>query len=73
MSDVNIKASIEAVLFAIGGALEESKLLEALSDEDNQFSKKELKKLIEELPEGTVYSLQMEVVLTNEQDHGKSE
>ena len=51
MSDVNIKASIEAVLFAIGGALEESKLLEALSDEDNQFSKKELKKLIEEMKE----------------------
>ncbi|MBR3042025.1 MAG: SMC-Scp complex subunit ScpB [Eubacterium sp.] len=51
MSDVNIKASIEAVLFAIGSALEESKLLEALSDEDNQFSKKELKKIIEEMKE----------------------
>ncbi len=36
-------------------------------------SPEELKKLIEEIPEGTVYSLQMEVVLTNEQDHGKSE
>ena len=29
--------------------------------------------VVEEIPEGTVYSLQMEVVLTNEQDHGKSE
>lgn len=33
----------------------------------------ELKKLIDEIPEGTVYSLQMEVVLTNEQSDGKSE
>ncbi|HBZ03685.1 MAG: SMC-Scp complex subunit ScpB [Eubacterium sp.] len=51
MSDTNVKASIEAVLFAIGGALEESKLIEALSDEENQFSKKELKKLIAEMQE----------------------
>ncbi|SNU05546.1 segregation and condensation protein B [Lachnospiraceae bacterium] len=51
MSDINIKASIEAVLFAIGGALEENKLIEALSDEDNQFSKKELRKLIDEMKE----------------------
>ena len=33
-------------------------------------SREELKKLIDEIPEGTVYSLQLEVVLTNEQDHG---
>ena len=33
----------------------------------------EMKKLIDEIPEGTVYSITMEVVLTNEQDHGKSE
>ena len=32
----------------------------------------ELKKLIDEIPEGTVYSLQMEVVLTNEQSNGES-
>ncbi len=32
----------------------------------------ELKKLIDEIPEGTVYSLQMEVVLTNEQSDGES-
>ena len=35
-------------------------------------SPEELKKLIEEIPEGTVYSLQMEVVLTNEQSNGES-
>ena len=33
-------------------------------------SPEELKKLIDEIPEGTVYSLQMEVVLTNEQRDG---
>ena len=36
-------------------------------------SREELKKIIDEIPEGTVYSITMEVVLTNEQDHGKSE
>ena len=36
-------------------------------------SPEELKKLIDEIPEGTVYSLHMEVVLTNEQSDGKSE
>ena len=35
-------------------------------------SPEELKKLIDEIPEGTVYSLQMEVVLTNEQSNGES-
>ncbi|MBO4863052.1 MAG: SMC-Scp complex subunit ScpB [Eubacterium sp.] len=51
MIDTEIKATIEAVLFAIGGALEENKLIDALSDEDNQFSKKELHKLIAEMKE----------------------
>ena len=32
----------------------------------------ELKKIIDEIPEGTVYSITMEVVLTNEQDQRKS-
>ena len=32
----------------------------------------EMKKLIDEIPEGTVYSITMEVVLTNEQDQGKT-
>ena len=33
---------------------------------------KNLKKIIDEIPEGTVYSITMEVVLTNEQDQGKT-
>ena len=36
-------------------------------------SSEELKKLIDEIPEGTVYSLHMEVVMTNEQSDGESE
>ena len=36
-------------------------------------SREELKKIIDEIPEGTVYSLQMEVVLTNEQSDGTPE
>ena len=39
--------------------------------EDNR--PEELKKLIDEIPEGTVYSLDMEVVQTNEQSDGNSE
>lgn len=33
----------------------------------------ELRRLIDEIPEGTIYSLQLEVIQTHEQDHGKSE
>lgn len=33
----------------------------------------ELRKLIDEIPEGTIYSLQLEVIRTDERDHGKSE
>ncbi len=51
MDNINVKASVEAVLFAIGGAVEESKLIEALSDEDNQMSKGELRKAVRELME----------------------
>jgi|GEM_PF-3143149 len=36
-------------------------------------SQEELKKIIDEIPEGTVYSITMEVVLTNEQSDGESE
>ncbi len=36
-------------------------------------SSEELRKLIDEIPEGTVYSLQMEVVLTNEQGQRETE
>lgn len=33
----------------------------------------ELRRLIDEIPEGTIYSLQLEVIQTHEQDYGKSE
>ena len=36
-------------------------------------SREELKKIIDEIPEGMVYSITMEVVLTNEQSDGESE
>ena len=36
-------------------------------------SPEELKKLIDEIPEGTVYSITMEVVLTNEQGQRETE
>ena len=36
-------------------------------------SREELKKIIDEIPEGTVYSITMEVVLINEQDQRKTE
>ena len=35
--------------------------------------REELKKIIDEIPEGTVYSITMEVVVTGEQEHGKAE
>ena len=36
-------------------------------------SREELKKIIDEIPEGTVYSIAMEVVLTNEQGQRETE
>ena len=36
-------------------------------------SREELKKIIDEIPEGTVYSITMEVVLTNEQGQRETE
>ena len=36
-------------------------------------SREELKKIIDEIPEGTVYSITMEVVLTNEQGQREAE
>lgn len=43
------KPAIEAILFAIGGAVEESKLLAALGTEENPADKKVFKAAIEEL------------------------
>ena len=36
-------------------------------------SREERKKIIDEIPEGTVYSITMEVVLTNEQGQRETE
>ena len=55
MSDINLKASIEAVLFAIGGAVDESKLLSALGSEEEPLSKKEFKAAVKELMEDYEY------------------
>ncbi len=49
MSDLNVKASIEAILFAIGEAVDESKLLAALGTEEKPFPKKEFSDAIKEL------------------------
>ena len=49
MSDVNLKAAIEAVLFATGKAIEESKLMIALGTEEEPIPKKEFKAAIKEL------------------------
>lgn len=47
--EMNLKASIEAILFAIGGAVEENKLLSALGTEEEPIPKKEFKAAIKEL------------------------
>ena len=49
MDELNLKAAIEAVLFAIGGAVDESKLLSALGTEEEPFNKKEFKAAVKEL------------------------
>ena len=49
MSDVNIKAAIEAVLFAIGGAVEENVLINAIGTEEDPIPKKQFKEAVSEL------------------------
>ena len=49
MENSNMKAAIEAVLFAIGGAVEESKLLAAIGTEEEPADKKEFNAAIEEM------------------------
>lgn len=51
MSDLNIKAALEAVLFAIGGAVEENVLINALGTEEEPVSKKEFRQALDELIE----------------------
>ncbi|MCR5214462.1 MAG: SMC-Scp complex subunit ScpB [Eubacterium sp.] len=49
MSDVNLKAAIEAILFATGSAIEENKLLQALGTEEDPINKKDFLKAVDEL------------------------
>lgn len=49
METVNLKAAIEAVLFAIGGAVEESKLIAAIGTEENPVPKKDFETAVSEL------------------------
>ena len=51
MSDINLKAAIEAVLFATGSAVEESRLMAALGTEEEPVNKKAMKEAIESLME----------------------
>ena len=47
--NVNLKAAVEAVLFAIGGAVEKDKLCKALGPEDKPLSQKKLDSICAEL------------------------
>ena len=47
--DVNLKAAVEALLFAVGGAVDESKLLEGIGTEEEPVSKKALREAIKDL------------------------
>ncbi|SEQ41677.1 segregation and condensation protein B [Lachnospiraceae bacterium NE2001] len=48
-SQVNIKAAVEAILFATGTAIEATKLMAALGTEEEPIGKKEFKAAIDEL------------------------
>ncbi len=49
MSDINLKAAVEAVLFATGSAVEESRLMAALGTEEEPVNKKTFKEAVESL------------------------
>ncbi len=51
MSDINLKAAVEAVLFATGTAIEEGRLMAALGTEEEPVNKKDMKEAIEALKE----------------------
>ena len=51
VSTVNIKAAVEAVLFATGSAVEKDKLCKALGTEEKPYSKKELERICKEMIE----------------------
>ncbi len=48
-STVNVKAAVEAVLFATGSAVEKDKLCKALGSEEKPYNKKELELLVKEM------------------------
>ena len=48
-NSVNIKASVEAVLFAIGNAVEKDKICKVLGTEEKPYSKKELERICAEM------------------------
>ena len=49
LSSVNIKAAVEAVLFAIGNAVEKDKLCKVLGTEEKPYNKKELELICKEM------------------------
>lgn len=49
ISSVNIKAAVEAVLFAIGNAVEKDKLCKVLGTEEKPYNKKELELICKEM------------------------
>ena len=51
VSTVNIKAAVEAVLFATGSAVEKDKLCKALGTEEKPYSRKELERICKEMIE----------------------
>ena len=51
VSTVNIKAAVEAVLFATGSAVEKDKLCKALGTEEKPYSRKELERSCKEMIE----------------------
>lgn len=48
-STVNVKAAVEAALFATGSAVEKDKLCKALGSEEKPYNKKELELLVKEM------------------------
>ena len=51
MSEMNLKAAVEAVLFATGTAIEESRLMAALGTEEEPVNKKAMKEAVQSLME----------------------
>ena len=65
-STVNVKAAVEAVLFATGSAVEKDKLCKALGSEEKPYNKKELELLVKDMMAGMMQK-------TEESDSSKLE